>query len=56
MNQTGSKTLSLSGDEARNLHTEIFDLLARLAEYDSMANEIGPSNEVIQISLDGSKF
>jgi hypothetical protein len=32
MNQTGSKQLSLSAEEARNLHADIFNLLTNVAE------------------------
>jgi len=32
MNQTGSKQISLTAQEARNLHNDIFNLLANLAE------------------------
>jgi len=35
MNQTGGKQLSLSADEARNLHSDIFNLLANIAELQS---------------------
>jgi hypothetical protein len=52
MNQTGSKQLSLNADEARNLHADIFNLLANIAELQS-APEIAPSTAV---SLDGGGF
>ena len=52
MNQTGSKQLSLNADEARNLHADIFNLLANIAELQS-APEIAPS---AAISLDGGGF
>lgn len=55
MNQTGSKTLSLNADEARNLHSEIFDMLARLAEYEELS-AVPRGNDVIQVVLDGDKF
>ena len=32
MNQTGSKQLALTAEEARNLHSDIYVLLANLAE------------------------
>ena len=35
MNQTGSKQLALSAEEARNLHADIFNLLANIAELQS---------------------
>jgi len=52
MNQTGSKQLSLSADEARNLHADIFNLLANLAEISAST-----SNNVSTVSgLDGGGF
>ena len=32
MNQTNAKLLTLNADEARNLHTEIYNLLASMTE------------------------
>jgi hypothetical protein len=52
MNQTGSKQLSLSADEARNLHADIFNLLANLAEMQSMPE----SPQSTTLSLDGGGF
>jgi hypothetical protein len=58
MNQTGSKQLTLSANEARSLHSDIFDLLnhcahlsKRLESYNSNTN-----NDVISISVDGGGF
>lgn len=52
MNQTGSKQLSLSADEARNLHADIFNLLANVAELQSVPESVQPA----AISLDGGGF
>jgi hypothetical protein len=52
MNQTGSKQLSLSADEARNLHADIFNLLANIAELQSQPEQAQSST----ISLDGGGF
>ncbi len=52
MNQTGSKQLSLSADEARNLHADIFNLLANLAELQTIREPEQPAN----VSLDGGGF
>ena len=53
MNQTGSKQLVLTADEARNLHSDLFALLANLAEL-----QIKPETrtESTSISLDGGSF
>ena len=52
MNQSGSKQLMLSADEARSLHADIYILLANLAETQNSA-DIKPSTE---ISMDGGGF
>ncbi len=52
MNQTGSKQLSLSADEARNLHADIFNLLANLTELQTVREPEQPAN----LSLDGGGF
>ena len=52
MNQTGSRQLNLSAEEARNLHADIFNLLANLAELQTVREPEQPAN----ISLDGGGF
>ena len=53
MNQTNAKLLTLNADEARNLHTEIYNLLASMTEL-----SFNPQNpeEIIQIKMDGGSF
>lgn len=53
MNQTGSKQISLTVDEARNLHADIFSLLANIAELQSNNKETA---ETFNISFDGGGF
>jgi hypothetical protein len=52
MNQTGSKQLSLSADEARNLHADIFNLLSNFAELSATTQTNTPTVS----SLDGGGF
>jgi hypothetical protein len=52
MNQTGSKQLILSVDEARNLHSDIFVLLANITELQTGAQTVA----VTPTSLDGGGF
>ena len=52
MNQTGSKQLTLSAEEARNLHADIFNLLANMAELQGTTESIQPT----AMSLDGGGF
>jgi hypothetical protein len=49
LNQLGQKNLILTADEARNLHSDLFDLLNRLAASSSTDN-------IIKTDLDGGKF
>lgn len=53
MNQTQKKDLLLSAQEARNLHAELFALLAQIAELSKKPQE---SPDVVQISMDGGGF
>jgi hypothetical protein len=52
MNQTGSKQLALSADEARNLHADIFNLLANITELQNQTESVQPTS----ISFDGGNF
>jgi hypothetical protein len=54
MNQTNSKQLVLSAEEARNLHADIFALLANITELQTQPDS--PVVEATQISLDGGGF
>lgn len=52
MNQSGSKTLNLSADEARNLQSDIFSLLTKFAELSTSDSR----SNVTEIKLDGGTF
>ncbi len=52
MNQTNGRQLVLSAEEARNLHSDIYNLLANFAELQSGA----ANDNVVQINLDGGGF
>lgn len=51
LNQTNSKQLVLTADDARNLHNDIFTLLATIAELKTAG-----TGESIQVSMDGGRF
>ena len=54
MNQTNSKDLTLSAQEARNLHSDIFELLNKysmLSQRPSVAAE-----EKLDLNMDGGRF
>jgi hypothetical protein len=53
MNQTGSKQLVLTAEEARNLHSDLFALLANMAELQTKPEVRAESTS---ISLDGGSF
>ena len=53
MNQTGSKQLVLTAEEARNLHSDLFALLSNLAELQTKPEVQAESTS---ISLDGGSF
>ncbi len=54
MNQTNAKSLSLSAAEARSLHSEIFDILARIT--DLLEFELGDNDATVISDLDGGSF
>jgi hypothetical protein len=53
MNQTQSKQLVLSAQEARNLHTDLFAILAQIAE---LSNQPAAAPVVNQLGMDGGSF
>lgn len=53
MNQANAKILTLNAEEARNLHAEIYDLMATIA----MLSRAGTNDTpVVSISMDGGGF
>lgn len=53
LNQTNSKRLTMSAEDARNLHSEIFAMLARIAELTEKKEE---SVQPINVTMDGGSF
>ena len=53
MNQTNSKTLTLTSAEARNIQTDIFTLLAKIAALSTVERTLEQSTIS---NLDGGKF
>ena len=56
MNQTGSKQISLTAQEARNLHNDIFNLLANLAELQTNLEILNSSSQGTSLNFDGGGF
>ena len=54
LNQTGAKDLTLTAVEARNIHSEIFELLTQIQELSRIKKE--QDNEVITVQVGGGKF
>lgn len=54
MNQTNAKELVLSRIEAQNLHAELFELLAHLADLTDSQQAV--NNDVITVGMDGGDF
>ena len=55
MNQTRSKDLTMSADEARNLHSEVFGLLTQIADLNARTSE-ETGEETILINMDAGRF
>ena len=52
MNDTNNQSITLRADEARNLHTDIFALLARIAALTEDKAEVQPTT----VDMSGGKF
>ena len=53
MNQGNGKLVTLNAQEARNLHAEIYELLATIAD---LSKEEPTNNNIATINMDGGKF
>lgn len=53
LNQTSGKTLTLTAQEARSLHNDIYDLLSTIAE---LSKNGGQDSGAVNISMDGGRF
>jgi hypothetical protein len=56
MNQSNGKLLTLNTQEARNLHAEIYDLMATIANLSKSINNTGAISGAITVSMDGGGF
>jgi len=54
MNQTHSRELTMSAQDARSLHSDIFAVLALVTEITAKMENTG--NNVIQLEVDGGGF
>jgi hypothetical protein len=55
MNQTNSRDLTLSAAEARNIHADIFELLAQMAELAAIKQKAA-DDAVVNVEMDGGGF
>lgn len=56
MNQTGKQNLTLTAQEARSLHSDIFDLLNHCSTLSKQLYLAQNQEQVIQIAVDGGGF
>lgn len=56
MNQTRSKDVIFTADDARNLHTEVFGLLSQIADLSAKLDQTQSNNQVTVVEMDGGKF
>ena len=54
MNQSRSKDMTMTADEARNLHSEVFSLLTQIAELSAQSTPA--SDEDVVINMDGGRW
>jgi hypothetical protein len=55
MNQTNSRDLILTAAEARQLQTDIFDLLVKINDQIEIKQKVA-ENPVLQVNMQGGKF
>jgi hypothetical protein len=55
MNQTNAKELVLSALEARNIHTELFELLTKINELTDL-KKATDDNSTVSVEFDGGNF
>lgn len=55
MNQTNAKELNLSALEARNIHSEIFELLTKINDLTEVKKQ-AEDNSTINVEFDGGNF
>jgi len=55
MNQTNAKELVLSALEARNIHSELFDLLTKINDLTAIKQAEG-TDAVVSVEFDGGNF
>lgn len=56
LNQSGSKQLILTAQEAKSLHADLMDLLGHCAYQSRQIQMLQNQEQVIQIAVDGGKF
>jgi hypothetical protein len=56
LNQTGSKQLILTSQEAKSLHSDIMDLLGHCAYQSKQIQLLQNQEQVIKVAIDGGKF
>ena len=55
MNQTNAKELNLSASEARNIHSEIFEILTKINDLTEIRKQ-SDDNATVNVEFDGGNF
>ena len=56
MNQTRSKDILFTADDARNLHTEVFGLLSQIADLSAKLENNQSGDDTTIIEMDGGRW
>ena len=56
MNQTRSKDILFTAEDARNLHTEVFGLLAQIADLSAKLENNQSGDDTTIIEMDGGRW
>ena len=56
MNQTRSKDILFTADDARNLHTEVFGLLTQIADLTAKLENNQSGDDTTVIEMDGGRW
>lgn len=56
MNQSGARDLTLTAQEARGLHSDIFELMSMIASQSAASKSISEPEKIVQVSMSGGTF
>lgn len=56
MNQSGARDLTLTAQEARGLHSDIFELMSMITALSTVPKTNTESEKIVQVSMSGGTF